>query len=140
MKKKYFITFAAVAVAVVFFSCSTKTKLSADKQFNGEYKVVSINKQAVALAEVAPFVIFDWAEKSMNGSAGCNNFFTTFSLNGDQTFTMTNIGSTRRMCADMKVEDAFLQALNQVHSYKTDKESILFYNSNKEEVIELKRK
>ena len=138
MKKKHLITFAFMGIALLFTNC--KTLQSVEESFKGEYKVVSINKQAVETAEVAPFINFDWAKKNMNGSTGCNNFFTSFSANDDKTFTMSNIGSTRRMCANMKVEDAFLQALNQVYSYEIGEESIRFYNSDKEEVIELKRK
>ena len=59
------------------------------------------------------------ADNTVNGSAGCNNFFGPYTLSGD-SFSAGPFGLTRMICAEftMQIEQAFLSGLENVESYQ----------------------
>jgi len=76
-------------------------------------------------------------EQTVNGSAGCNTFFGSYTLAGD-TFSAGPFGLTRMMCQEpaMQVEQAFLAGLESAQNYQitlnqliinTDTGPLLFY-------------
>lgn len=85
------------------------------------------------------YIQFDFANKRVSGSAGCNNFFGSFETTGD-VIKFSGMGSTRKMCMDedvMKHENQFLQLLSDaemrfdvadqtLNFYKDDKLLLLF--------------
>ena len=76
-------------------------------------------------------------ENTLNGSAGCNNFFGQYSVDGN-TFKSGPFGATQMMCDEpvMKIEQAFLAGLENAQGYQitlnqlivnTASGSLLFY-------------
>jgi len=66
------------------------------------------------------------------GSTGCNRYFGSFSLEGEQLI-FSQLGSTRRACipALMDQERRFLEALQGIASYSVDdRELLLLFDSN----------
>lgn len=60
--------------------------------------------------DLEQFVAFQ-SDGKINGFAGCNSFFGTYTLNGE-TLKIGPLASTRKMCAEhMAAESAFLQGL-----------------------------
>lgn len=60
------------------------------------------------------FVVFNVADKKINGSTGCNKFFGSFSTNGDE-IAFSQVGLTRMMCLEadvMETENKILGYLN----------------------------
>ncbi len=127
---------ALVGLALPMQSCQT----CSEGDITGEWKVVSINNEAVGQAEVEPFVAFDVEAKTMNGSAGCNRFFGSFELGEKCSFKTSNVGATRMMCPNMEVEDAFLNALNKVTNYSVCGDELTLLDADKNEVLSFEKK
>jgi heat shock protein HslJ len=55
----------------------------------------------------------------VGGSAGCNNYFTSFSETSPGVLSVGPVGATRRMCEPpvMDIEDAYLKRLDKVLGY-----------------------
>jgi heat shock protein HslJ len=64
---------------------------------------------------------------SLTGSAGCNNYATTYELDGDN-ITIGSIGITFMMCAEpegiMEQESAYLTALESARSYSIEGDTL----------------
>ena len=77
--------------------------------------------------EKQPDIIFDSVQKQATGSAGCNNFFVGYELDGN-SLKFGQTGSTRRACPDlqMSLETEVFKALEKTRSWKiTDGELFL---------------
>jgi heat shock protein HslJ len=67
----------------------------------------------------------------LSGSAGCNNYTTTYELDGDQ-MSIGPAAATRKYCGEtgvMEQEAAYLAALAQVASYKITGEVLTLYDA-----------
>jgi len=62
--------------------------------------------------------LFDSAEGSLGGSAGCNTYFAGYEIDGDN-LNLAPIGATLMACDEprMSLETAFLEALGSVRKY-----------------------
>lgn len=57
---------------------------------------------------------------SVRGFAGCNRFFGRAQMTGDAQLSVSQIGSTKKLCSDnsvMQTERAYINALQGVSSY-----------------------
>jgi heat shock protein HslJ len=70
-------------------------------------------------------------ENMVNGSAGCNNFFGSYSTAGD-TLTAGPFGLTQMMCEDaaMQVEQAFLSGLETAVNYEITLNQLIIYTES----------
>ena len=79
-----------------------------DKEWKLEYLKWKGNKFGVE--GQSPSLHFK-RDGKVNGNGGCNNFFSTFTLDG-RTIHLDEIGSTKMMCGEkMELEDAYFQFL-----------------------------
>jgi heat shock protein HslJ len=62
----------------------------------------------------------DGAENELNGNAGCNGYFGTYTVAGNN-LEIGTLGATQMMCDEqvMEVESAFLAGLESAQSYQT---------------------
>ena len=62
---------------------------------------------------------FDSKTNSVSGFAGCNNFFGTYSINGN-TISFSELGATRMMCQDEanKVELKMFQTMAKINRFE----------------------
>jgi heat shock protein HslJ len=68
---------------------------------------------------------------TISGNTGCNDFNGTLNSIGEGKFTTGDIMTTKKLCPrTMKVEKAFLNALRNTASYKTEKDLIHFFDTN----------
>ena len=69
-------------------------------------------------------------EGQLSGSAGCNNYFADYTVEG-ATLTLGPAGSTRMACEAeiMEREAEFLAALEKVASYQTRLETLSLYDA-----------
>lgn len=65
----------------------------------------------------------------MNGNAVCNEFLGSSYNIVNHSLTFDQIGVTRMICADMSVEYRFLQILEQVTSFKTEYDRLIYLDS-----------
>ena len=105
----------------------TETVAQIDPDLLGSWKVIRMD----GMDEVAINPTFEFMEEEnrMAGFAGCNNYFATYALNG-QELKIGAAGSTRKMCQDMSVEDLFLKHLQEVARYKIEKSELHLFDAN----------
>lgn len=56
-------------------------------------------------------------ESQISGSAGCNNFTGSCSIEGNELKVLEPMAVTRKMCPEMEGEDLFLKLLIKIDSY-----------------------
>lgn len=63
---------------------------------------------------------FNPEDNTLSGTTGCNNYFTSYTVDGDQLTLNTAIAVTRKMCPEpqMALENAYLAALENIASYE----------------------
>lgn len=82
----------------------------------------------------APTLVFQEEDQKLSGFAGCNNYFSTYQLKG-QEITFDHSGATRKLCPDMSVEDVFFKLLPEVARYEVVKKELYLYNVSDELLI-----
>jgi len=82
----------------------------------------------------SPTMVFEKEDTKVGGFAGCNNYFSTYTVAAN-ALTFGNTGATRKLCADMSTEDAFLKSLSQVARFEIVKKELYLYDINDELLI-----
>ena len=100
---------------------------SANHKLNGHWKVIQMQEQDQI--SINPTIILNTEELKVNGFAGCNNYFSDFTIEGE-IIQFGLMGSTRKMCEDMSVEDHFFKIINQVARFKVVKKELYLYDAN----------
>lgn len=127
----------AVVALIVMAACNEKKTMDV---LSGEWNVVAIGEMAVP-DEAGAFMGFDMNEKVIYGSTGCNQ------LTGAMPETVNTdvplfgaLGSTRRMCPDMTVEDAMLPALGTVVDFKVEGDKLFLLDVAGNAVMSLQKR
>jgi heat shock protein HslJ len=98
------------------FKAMTPLSLSG---INWQLNDLIVNNEVVAVAET-PATAFFGEDGHLSGTTGCNNYRTTFSLDGRVIRISPEISSTRRACLSEELsaqESAYLVALPQATAY-----------------------
>lgn len=116
MKKMMMLFFIPLFVGCLFACTEQKTDA---KQLEGTWNIVEVKGQKLAL-DVLPNMVFEMEAQKVHGNAGCNVFDSTLELDGNDVSSITiNPGAaTMKICPNMEVEDAVLQAMSQVKQVK----------------------
>lgn len=106
----------------------------------GEWNVVSVGDMIVPDSADA-FLGFDIAEQLVYGSTGCNQLTGSLPAELNPEVSMfAAMGSTRRMCADMSVEDALLPALGQAVDFRVDGNTLYLLDAASNIVVTLQKR
>ena len=92
----------------------------------GTWKVIQMD--GMETMKNFPTFIFAEDENRVSGYAGCNNYFASYDLKGAE-LKFRDAGSTRKMCQDMSVEDAFLKKMNEIAYYKMVKSELHLFDA-----------
>lgn len=80
-----------------------------------------------------------FAEGNMSGSAGCNNYFASYTLDGNKV-TFGPAGATKMFCETpeglMQQETDFLNAIGLAVSYRVEGRMLSFYNAEGQTVLQ----
>lgn len=103
------------------------------------YQVQSMNGQAV-LSGTRITLTLD-KDGRVYGNAGCNHFFGTYQLD-DKALTFSQLGSTRRLCAEpiMMQEVAFLERLSRNVRWSNSHDQLKLMSNAREPVVLIKDK
>lgn len=73
------------------------------------------------------------ADGRLTGNGGCNDYFTSYEVDGSALTVSAKIGSTRRLCADLigGVESAYFARLPKAKSYAIDGRELTIRTSGK---------
>lgn len=109
---------------------------------NQERNLISSNWEVIEVGgitefEKSPNMRIDVENNRVNGYAGCNQFFGDLSIETNK-ISFGNVGSTRMMCPDMTLEDAFFAAIGKISTYKFDDEHLVFLSENNDALMTLK--
>lgn len=63
------------------------------------------------------------------GKGDCNVFTAEFRVSSSRELTISNIGSTRRLCPDFQAENAFFDLLERVTHYEMDADIMLLLSN-----------
>jgi heat shock protein HslJ/uncharacterized protein YecT (DUF1311 family) len=102
------------------------------------WRVVEIASEPVADG-VSPTLAID-AEGGISGSGGCNRFFGSATIEGEQ-ITMGGIGATRMACPEpaMGEEQRYLQALDAVASWQIEADELMLADDQGTVLVRLER-
>lgn len=65
------------------------------------------------------------SENSINGFAGCNNFFGEYELKGNNKIKVSNIGMTLMACPDLDIDETdFINTLEAIDTYQINNETL----------------
>lgn len=65
----------------------------------------------------------------ITGNSGCNHFFGTYELLGENGIKISNIGATKMLCPDMEPENMFFRMMESVGSYSIEGETLILHES-----------
>lgn len=106
----------------------------------GEWDVVSVGERVVPDSSDA-FLGFNIAEQLIYGSTGCNQLTGSMPTELNPNVSMfASMGSTRRMCADMSIEDALLPALGQAVDFRIDGNNLYLLDATGNTVVALQKR
>lgn len=123
MKGKIFLFVLTIALAT-FASCHTaEPSTTGSPSIVGKYwKLIELNGKAVQPVEQLksePHLVLNASEKKVNGNGGCNSFFGSYELQGDNGITFSKMGSTKMACSNdvMQVEHQLFQAFQMTTKF-----------------------
>ncbi len=76
------------------------------------------------------------AEKRIGGTDGCNSLFGSIETLTETQLSFSKMGSTKMMCPNMEIPDAFNKAMSATSTYKIEKSHLYFYNAEGDEVLQ----
>lgn len=142
--KKLVVKLMAICAGALIVSCNSGKNMLSISALNGEWDITEVGGQQITTDKM-PFIGFDVAQKRIYGNSGCNRMMGSFEADSLKPGTLKfgQIGSTRMMCPDMKIEQLVLGAMDKVTSYQTvsDKpEVIALCNQDGKPLMTLEKK
>ena len=127
----------AVFVAVFFGACSLKSgdDMKNSSLENSKWELISLNQKEIKKVEKVLNINFE--KERVFGNLGCNNFFGTYKSNKN-SLEIGQVGSTMMMCQNMQTEQDFAKVLQDVKTYKIDKNSLVFFDENSKEIAKFR--
>jgi heat shock protein HslJ len=110
------------------FACTAQKEVLAP---SGEWVLKNLFDEDVSTLQKPLTLKLDTAENRASGFAGCNQYFSTFSVKSS-SIKFTGTGSTKMFCQEtMATEMKFMTALEQVKSFKIKGNSLLLLADDK---------
>lgn len=134
MRKVFYGALAAVAIMTAAGCANSKQTQNSDGTTTAdstaiykEWNLVELEGQAVDAATTAhvPTIMFTQDGHRVSGHAGCNRMMGSFTFSGLNEIKLGPMASTKMACADMKMEDAYLKALDKVTHYSFENGNLL---------------
>lgn len=119
------ILLALVMTAAIFFSIESCMQKAPSQQsvisIDGTWVVVAIDGEVVEDASLMPIItIVD--NSLLQGALSCNSIRANVNLHpkGEGTVSFESVASTKRLCRNMAVENAFLSNLSKIERYTVE--------------------
>ena len=127
----------AVFIAIFFGACSLKKGVEVENISleNSKWELISLNQKEIKKVEKVANINFE--KERVFGNLGCNNFFGAYKLNKN-SLEIGQVGSTMMMCQNMQTEQDFAKVLQDVKTYKIDKNSLVFFDENSKEIAKFR--
>ncbi len=132
------------ALSLSLSSCCAPCSKSAPKigeLEQGTWRLIELQLNPIEASEIT--MTFNAEEKTMYGTAACNNFFSGYTLynvkGNKRNIKFANIGSTRKMCPDMEQEETFVRLLPGVERVKIEGDNLLLIDTLKNMVAIMRK-
>lgn len=110
------------AAALILAACGGVAPDPAPIAPTGAWRLVALSG-----APVSPGITLTLAaDGSASGDAPCNRYFGTYEAGDDFSFSLPQIGATRRACPELQLEAAYLDALGSASQYRLGREGNTF--------------
>ena len=137
MNEQNWLKYGAIALAAVGFLVIIGVAATSDDSLEGETWVADHLDTGSGASHPLPgthlTAVFD--DGSLNGTAGCNTYFTSYVLDGD-SIGVGPIGSTRAFCSDpdgvMDQESAYFGLLERANRYERDGDQLTLLDGDAE--------
>jgi heat shock protein HslJ len=127
-----------LSIVLGFMCISCCSNKYAAKNISGDWKIDNVLGTVVNATEETPFISFQTEETRFYGTTGCNSFFGEFNTSDNKNeISLTNVGSTKKLCEDMTVEDAIFSAFIKVASVNYDNEKMQLKDESGNVLMEL---
>ncbi|WP_121665656.1 DUF4377 domain-containing protein [Mesonia aquimarina] len=112
-----------------------------DERFslNDIWAVEKIGDKVIGEETKRPRLEVNLSKMQIFGFDGCNNYAGKIEKFSADEITFVRIGSTKKMCSNIKLAQAYTQALQETKYYKKDKLSLYFFDKNDEKVLQFKK-
>lgn len=129
MVKKYL---AAFVILFSMASCSTSKKITETPQsLYHTWDLKQLNGENITLFARQPTLRFNDSTLKISGSGGCNNFFGSYSKDGNK-LSFGSVASTKMACPGMdEVETKYFKALADVNGYEIKNGELHLLNNGK---------
>jgi heat shock protein HslJ len=77
-------------------------------------------------SEEAPTIQFEQQE-IVNGYDGCNRYFGTYAIDGNESLSIVISGVTKKYCHNSASADAFIEFLNDVSKATIEDDTLILY-------------
>ena len=127
----------SVILGIMCVSCCSNKYAAVN--ISGNWKIDKVLGTTVnATDEETPFISFQKEESRFYGSTGCNSFFGKYDVKENQdNITLSQVGSTKKLCSDMTTEDAIFSAFSQVATVNYDNTIMQLKDANGNILMEL---
>jgi heat shock protein HslJ len=106
-----------------------------------EWELVSMGSAGSeeSLGDAATITLEFTKDGRLHGSAGCNRYFGGYEFDAGNSLSIGNTGSTMMMCSDeiMSWEVRYLQALENISSYRIDDNRLILFTEEGQEALVL---
>jgi heat shock protein HslJ len=134
--KKLVVTLSMVCIILTAVSCGTPgSALEENKWPLKSYGEQNNPEQVLKGTEIT--ATFDSGEGEISGSSGCNTYFASYEVNGNN-LSISNLAWTERACISpagvMEQEREFLSLLADAESFQVDNTSLTITCSNRRQL------
>lgn len=106
---------------------------------DGRWELTHILGRKIVENLTAPYIRFEVTENIVSGYDGCNQFFGEMRYNSSYHLQFNRLASTKMMCQDMSIPDAFMDALLKVKSFHQESQTLSLLDQNETETVRFKK-
>ncbi len=145
--KRYIYLGLLVACVVVVTGCRSQQRVTGSlSDLDGNWNITEMNGKKMNPAETRQFLVFDSAQQSISGNAGCNRISGRIEYNPSQSniVKFPRIVSTRMACMDMSAEDELMRTLDKIVRFEPagstrPVQAITFYGTDNSKLLVIEK-
>ena len=143
MKKAFntiILTLIATIMSIGFQSCNT-TKPIDKSILDGYWTLTTLEGQNAKplFGGPIPSLQFNFTDKTVAGSGGCNRYTAAFTLTDKNEFTASNPISTMKMCLNQNEEEKFLKAIGTPQTILSIENGLLTFTKDKKVLLQFEK-
>jgi len=115
-------------------------KYKVNSNVKGEWVLVSLSGVSLIDVDEQVSMLLDTDKMKITGSDSCNRIMGEIEKLTNNEIKFSKLASTRMMCRDMSLADAFHLRIGNTSSFKIINNSMYLYNSKGKELLSFKKK